>query len=577
MKSLPRWDLTPIYPGPESAEFLSDLELVRTKSAELELRLADEKSDLQANIEAFELILDHVENLGAYSNALVTTDTTNSVYLKALNQVEDLLLVLNPLTVLFLRHLAKREDEIKTRGSDDPYAYVLQGLLIEQQHLMSDELEEFATDLARSSWDAFTRLQQSLGSSISAEWEEGVMKTVVELRNMATDSDRAIRKKAFEKELELLQTHEEAFAAALNGVKGATISLDTRRGWSTPLERSIFESRIDSEILTALIATLEEAVPLFQSYLKKKAEFLGVETLAFYDLFAPVAKSAKRYTYEEAQSFIVEHFARFNKKMGEFANKAFEEHWIDPEPRKGKVGGAYDTSFPVAKQSRILSNFDYTYSGVSTLAHELGHAYHDSQVLHHSGLLRSYPMPLAETASIFCEGLIFQGALEEANEEEQIALIEALLQDSTQVCLDILSRFYFEEEVFKRRKEGDITAKELNEIMLDAQKRTYGPALDTYHPYMWTIKSHYYHQGFSYYNYPYAFGQLFGLGLTKRSESDRKAFVDQYDALLSVSGMKSVRDVGLEAGIDLGDRAFWKEGIEVIAHYVEVFKHARAH
>ncbi len=324
MKSLPRWDLTPIYPGPESAEFLSDLELVRTKSAELELRLADEKSDLQANIEAFELILDHVENLGAYSNALVTTDTTNSVYLKALNQVEDLLLVLNPLTVLFLRHLAKREDEIKTRGSDDPYAYVLQGLLIEQQHLMSDELEEFATDLARSSWDAFTRLQQSLGSSISAEWEEGVMKTVVELRNMATDSDRAIRKKAFEKELELLQTHEEAFAAALNGVKGATISLDTRRGWSTPLERSIFESRIDSEILTALIATLEEAVPLFQSYLKKKAEFLGVETLAFYDLFAPVAKSAKRYTYEEAQSFIVEHFSRFNKKMGEFANKAFE-------------------------------------------------------------------------------------------------------------------------------------------------------------------------------------------------------------------------------------------------------------
>ncbi len=211
------------------------------------------------------------------------------------------------------------------------------------------------------------------------------------------------------------------------------------------------------------------------------------------------------------------------------------------------------------------------------MAHELGHAYHDSQVLHHSGLLRSYPMPLAETASIFCEGLIFQGALEEANEEEQIALIEALLQDSTQVCLDILSRFYFEEEVFKRRKEGDITAKELNEIMLDAQKRTYGPALDTYHPYMWTIKSHYYHQGFSYYNYPYAFGQLFGLGLTKRSESDKEAFVDQYDALLSVSGMKSVRDVGLEAGIDLGDRAFWKEGIEVIAHYVEVFKHARAH
>ena len=577
MKSLPRWDLTPIYPGPESPEFLADIELIRTKSAELEARLADEKSDLQTNIEAFELILDHMGNLGSYTHALVSTDTTNAVYLKAFNQVEDLLLVLKPLSVRFMRHLAKREDEIKDRGADDPYAYVLQGLLIEQKHLMSDELEEFAADLARSSWDAFSRLQQSLGSSISAEWEDGRMKTVVELRNMATDGDRAIRKRAFEKELELLEIHEEAFAAALNGVKGATISLNARRGWGSPLERSIFQSRIDSEILSALIATLEEAVPLFRSYLKKKAELLGLENLAFYDLFAPVGKSAKRYSYEDAQAFIVEHFSRFSEAMGKFAQNAFEKNWIDPEPRKGKVGGAYDTSFPVAKESRILSNFDYTYSGVSTIAHELGHAYHDSKVMQRGGLLANYPMPLAETASIFCEGLIFRGALEEADEEERIALIEAFLQDSTQVCLDILSRFYFEEEVFKRRKEGDITASELNEMMLDAQKRTYGPALDVYHPYMWAVKCHYYRPEFSHYNYPYAFGQLFGLGLSKRSEDDPSAFVEQYDALLSVSGMKSVRDVGLEAGIDLGDRSFWQEGIEVIARYVEEFKSASPH
>ncbi|MFA7559978.1 MAG: M3 family metallopeptidase, partial [Sphaerochaeta sp.] len=445
MESLPRWDLRPIYPGPESAEFLADLEWVRTNITNLGTNLDDGTSDLQANIEAFELLLDYAENLGAYTNALVTTDTTNSVYLKALNQVEDLLVTLKPLIVRFLRHLAARKDEIKERGSDDPYAYVLESLLIEQEHLMSDELEEFAADLGRSSWDAFTRLQQSLGSSISTEWEEGEIKTVVELRNMATDPDRSIRAKAFEKELELLEIHEEGFAAALNGVKGATLSLTKRRGWASPLDHSIFESRIDSEILGSLIASLEEAIPLFRRYLKKKADLLGVEKLAFYDLFAPVAKVAKPYTYAEARAFIVEHFSRFSEEMGKFADHAFEHHWIDPEPRKGKIGGAYDTSFPVAKQSRILSNFDYRYSGVSTLAHELGHAYHDSRVLQHSGLLRSYPMPLAETASIFCEGLIFQGALEDADEEERIALIEAMLQDSTQVCLDILSRYYFEE------------------------------------------------------------------------------------------------------------------------------------
>ena len=577
MESLPRWDLRPIYPGPESAEFLADLEWVRTNITNLGTNLDDGTSDLQANIEAFELLLDYAENLGAYTNALVTTDTTNSVYLKALNQVEDLLVTLKPLIVRFLRHLAARKEEIKERGSADPYAYVLEGLLIEQEHLMSDELEEFAADLGRSSWDAFTRLQQSLGSSISTEWEEGEIKTVVELRNMATDPNRSIRAKAFEKELELLEIHEEGFAAALNGVKGATLSLTKRRGWASPLDHSIFESRIDSEILGSLIASLEEAIPLFRRYLKKKADLLGVEKLAFYDLFAPVAKVAKPYTYAEARAFIVEHFSRFSEEMGKFADHAFEHRWIDPEPRKGKIGGAYDTSFPVAKQSRILSNFDYRYSGVSTLAHELGHAYHDSRVLQHSGLLRSYPMPLAETASIFCEGLIFQGALEDADEEERIALIEAMLQDCTQVCLDILSRYYFEEEVFKRRAEGDVTANELKEIMLDAQKRTYGDALDVYHPYMWTIKSHYYNESFSFYNYPYAFGQLFGLGLIARSGSDKAAFVAAYDALLSSSGMKSVRDVGKEAGIDLADRSFWRSSLEVIAEYVKEFEDARTH
>lgn len=575
MSTIPRWDLSPIYPALESEEFQRDLKRVVSLSLELEHEIKSPNCDLVEAVHAYELILDYLENLSAYTTCLLTTDTANPAFLKAVNQVEEEALVVQRLEVAFLNFLKREEKKVlelsKEGGPLENYRYVLSVLLEEQTHLMEDSLENLAADLARSGTDAFSRLQEAISSSAT---EPGDKKTVVQLRNEAFSADRAVRKRAFEQELLVWKTHEVAFAASLNGVKGTTLTLDKARGYATPLERSLTQSRISEEVLTALLTTIEKNLPLFRSYLKAKAKALGLESLAFYDLFSPVGTEGRTYTYTEARDNILQQFSLFSEDMGQFAKEAFEQSWIDAEPRKGKVGGAYDISFPLAKQSRVLANFDGSFNSLSTLAHELGHAYHDSVVLPMSNLLRSYPMTLAETASIFSEYVVFQGALEGCTPAERFTLVEHFLQDATQVCVDILSRFYFESALFEQRKEGELIADELSALMIDAQKKTYGDALSVYHPYMWAVKGHYYSSDLSFYNYPYAFGQLFGLGLYAQREKDPANFAAKYRNLLENTGSSSAQDVASILGCNLSSESFWQEGMDIIASYIQEFIHA---
>ena len=355
-------------------------------------------------------------------------------------------------------------------------------------------------------------------------------------------------------------------------MKGTTITLDKKRGYKDPLERSVKQARITDTVLEALIGSIESYLPMFRRYLKAKAKLMGLPKLAFFDLFAPVGLTQQKYSCDAAKEFIIENFSAFHLPLGEFAKMAFEKQWIDAESRVGKVGGAYCTSMPLRKETRVLCNFDHSFDSVSTIAHELGHAYHDKVTSELPALLRNYPMTLAETASIFSQFIIFQGALKHANTDERLSLIEGFLQDSTQVCVDILSRFYFEKDVFEKRVHGDIMADELSRMMVDAQKRSYGDVLEEtlLHPYMWAVKSHYYSSGLSYYNYPYAFGQLFGLGVYQLSQ-DYDDFGARYDQLLHTTGMYSAPEVTAKIGCDITTEEFWKKSLDLINTYVDEF------
>ena len=583
MSALPHWDLSSIYPSLESELFIADMKNLETLATQLEKQLSQvellDASSLQEILETYQKLFDTASTLYAYTQAIVTVNTNDEFALRKLGDVEKALLDVRAKHVKLLSFLAHHQKEIqpliKKGGDVHDYRYALEELLQEQSHTLSEKEESLAADLNRSGTDAWSRLQEAISSNASTIWDEkkGIEKTVIQLRSLAFDPDRSIRKKAFEKELSIWKQHEIAFASALNGVKGTTITLDGKRGYASPLERSMIDSRIDQTILDALIGTIEQNLEVFRRYLRAKANYLGVPSLAFYDLFAPVGKHTTTYSYAQAQTFIVKEFTRFHPPMGSFAQEAFDRNWIDSEPRSGKVGGAYCTSFPLRQESRILANYDYTFDGLSTIAHELGHAYHDHVTNSLPYLLRQYPMTLAETASIFSQVVIFQGALQDADVDASLSLIESFLQDSTQVCVDILSRYYFEKNLFEKREKGELLAKELSQLMIDAQKASYGDSLDesALHPYMWAVKGHYYRSDLSFYNYPYAFGQLFGLGVYHLAQQEGDSFGSRYDELLRHTGRSSAQDVASTVGIDITKASFWQQGIDLISSYVDQF------
>lgn len=565
------WDLGNVYPAPDSPEYTADLKKLSEILNGIRESIIDGSTELSELIDAWNMACDLHETMGAYTECLVSANTTDSVSVAALNRLEAMASNYASAGTLFRTYVAEHPKEVYAYVTEHPdYSFVLHEAAEEAGHQMSREMEELAADLCRDGADSFSRLQAAV-SSAACSTLSGEEKTVIQLRALATNADRMIRQKAYEAELSVWKEHEIAFATALNGVKGTVLTLEKRRNWKSPIARSAAESRITEKTLDALISTLEKNLPLFRNYLKTKAKLLGLEKLAFYDLFAPVGNADMEYTLEEAREFVVRQYSTFDPAMGEFAKNAFENRWIDPYPRKNKTGGAYDTYLPLVKESRVFANFDGTYDGVATFAHELGHAWHDHAVCNKPAMLRTYPMTLAETASIFSEYIVFQGAVRSADAEQKKALIEMFLQNACQVCVDILCRFYFEREVFERRKDRELMPEELCGIMLECQKKTYGDGLDEklLHPYMWAVKSHYYSADFSFYNYPYAFGQLFALGLYSRSQdvSDGKPFCETYKELLQKTGQLPAEEVAASAGIDIEDQAFWQQGIDIIASY----------
>lgn len=579
-----RWQLDSVYPGYDSEAYRGDRDELVKASSSLLKKLADKsarKKDpgkwLKDVLKRFDAATGLVRTLGAYIHCNYAVDTKDSRTLAELNSLDEDALALREAEVRFrteLRPLRKKLPALAKKSKTiGRFRFYLEEQIELADRQMSIAEENVAADLMRPGADAWSRLQDQISSNLTWPWEGEERKTVVELRSLAMDADRAVREKAYHKELEAWKSMEIPLAASLNGVKGFTVILDKRRNYESPLDHAAFQSRITRRTLDAQIRTMESNLGVFRTYLKEKAKLLGQEKLAFYDLFAPVGSTSRIWGFREARNFIVEQFNTFSWELGDFAEHAFSEKWIDAEPRAGKVGGAFCISLPQAGESRILANFDGSFDSLFTLAHELGHGYHGSVLNDLPYLQRGYPMTLAETASIFCETIVFNRALESSSDDDRLAVLELFLQSATQVIVDILSRFKFESAVFERREHAELSPDELSELMLQAQRDTYGDGLDEelLHRYMWAVKPHYYRSGLSFYNFPYAFGQLFGLALYSKYTEDEHEFPARYKKLLQLTGQATANDVTREAGFDIEDPAFWQSGIDVIAQRVNDF------
>ncbi len=459
------------------------------------------------------------------------------------------------------------------------HAFTLQEAQALARHQMTPAEEALAAELNVTGGAAWGKLHGVITSQLTVSVPDGRARgkpqemTMSMARNLAYDADRATRRRGYEAELACWERNAAPLAAALNGIKGQVNALSQRRGWPSPLDAALFDARIDRATLDAMMTAAHESFPDFRRYLRAKARALGLERLAWYDINAPVGGAGRAWSFAEGREFIVTQFGAFSPALSQFAARAFAEGWIDAEPRPGKEDGAF--CMPVrGDESRVMSNFKPAFGGVSTLAHELGHAYHNHLLAARPMLQRETPMTLAETASIFCETIVRHAALRTVGPEEQIEILEASLQNACQVVVDITSRFLFEQSVFERRRQRELSIDEFCGLMLDSQRATYGDALDDalLHPYMWAVKSHYYSAGRSFYNFPYMFGLLFGLGLYARYQQDPAAFIVNYDDLLASTGLADAATLAARFGADIRTPAFWRASLDLVRDDIAQFE-----
>jgi pepF/M3 family oligoendopeptidase len=566
-----RWDLESLFPGLDSPEYSAAVASLITRLDALDSAL-DTGEALDSLLEKANAACTESWLLNTYTYCHFSANTRDPLAQAKSSELDPLSSRLGKLRKRLSAAVGNLDlgTEFDTLPIAREHEFALLKMKVGAEHLMDPAEESLASDMQLTGSTAWSRLYRNVASRLEAE-VDGEKLPISAVRALAYDPSREKRRAAYEAELRAWPTVEVPLAAAMNSIKGETLTLGERRGWKSPLEGALFTSNIDAATLDAMMTAARESFPRFRRYLKAKARKLGVERLAFYDLFAPIGKESRAWTVDEAKEFVSKQFHTFSERMGRLADRSYAERWTDWEPRPGKVDGAYCAGAG-GDASRILMNFKPSFGSVSTLAHELGHAYHNHCLGDRTYFQRGTPMTLAETASIFCETVIRQASLETMQGDEALAVLEASLQGSCQVVVDITSRFIFETSVFDGRKEREISPEELCTLMRDAQLATYGDGLDpdVLHPYMWAAKPHYY--GSTYYNFPYMFGLLFALGLYAIYREEGEAFVPRYDELLSSTGLADAATLADRFGIDIRTPEFWRASLATIGEDVDRFE-----
>ena len=575
------WDLSKLYPGFDAPEYKKDVDAYRALADEL----FGAAKGMAVNVESLEGMIKRMKTLvslsirtEAFAQLTLAADANCAPAMSALTKLQPIENRCSEIWSALSAKLGATEDLDKLIEASPllkEHAYLLKTLKREADHVIDPALEPIVLKMQLTGGSAWEQLRDQLDGNHMVDYTLDGQTTPLPLsaaRALAYSPDAAVRKAAYEAEIAAYPKMEIPMAACLNGIKGEALTLIGLRHFDSVLDMSLDDARMDRPTLDALMTAMKESLPMFRRYFRLKAKLLGYGGgLKFYDLFAPVGHMAGDYTPEDAREILVRELGAFSPRMADMINRAFDEHWIDMYPREGKTGGAFCHGLPPLGMSYVLTNFDGSYSSVSTLAHELGHAYQNECMLDQSILLADEPMPLAETASIFNETLLAQRMLENPDRDARIAMLDQQIGDAAQVIVDIMSRFIFESEVIERRKDSVMTAGELCDIMLDAQRQTYGDGLDPdyMHPYMWACKSHYYSTDVHFYNFPYAFGQLFAVGVYRLYLQKGAAFLPDYEKLLRDAGAGDVREVAASVGIDVADVNFWRGSLKFCADMLD--------
>ncbi len=569
------WDLSKLYASFDAPEFLNDVEELKQAAD----RAVEQARGMAVTVPALEEAVELASRMNtlaiktiSFAQLTLAADANCEPAMAAYAQLMPVMNRMEEAASALSAKLGTAEDLdalIEQSELLTAHAFLLKKYRENAKHVIDPALEPTVLKMQMTGGSAWEQLRDQLDANhmvdVTIDMETRTL-PLSAVRGMANSPDREVRRAAYEAELAAYPKLEIPMAACLNGIKGEARTLCELKHYDSVLDMALDGANMDRATLDALLKAMGESLPMFRRYFRLKARMLGYEGgLKFYDLFAPVGQMKGGYTPEDAREILVRELGAFSPRMADMIGRAFDERWIDMYPREGKSGGAFCSGMHPLGISYVLANFEGSYGSVSTLAHELGHAYHNECMRDVPVLMADYPMPLAETASIFNETLLAQRMLAQADAPMRIAMLEQQLSDAAQVIVDIYSRYLFESEVVARRADTTLSPGQLCQIMLDAQKQTYGDGLDPecMHPYMWACKSHYYSTGVHFYNFPYAFGQLFAVGVYALYEQRGAAFLPDYEKLLRSAGSGTVREVAASVGIDVADVNFWRSSLKV--------------
>ncbi len=574
------WNLDVMYRGFEDPAFAADMKALEDvvqgfRSFAGRLETMETLEGLREGIAWEEKLMELGMKLASYAQLRQSVNTRDTECGSRLGQIMQHVSAAAGAEASWKQWAAGQPDLMDQVAADErlkEYTFLFENLRKDSIHLLGTLGEQISARMSLSGSNAWSEMHSYLTSTVPVPYKDGIT-NLSAIRNLAYDADPAVRKEAYEAELACYERIQDPVTYALNSIKLETISDCQLRGYTSPLDRTLEQAYMKRETLEAMLSAMKEYLPKFRQYLKAKGKALGHERgLPWYDLFAPMGEEGKTYTIGEARDVLVELFSTFDEELAQMIQTAFDEEWIDFYPRDGKTGGAFCETVECIGQSRILTNYDGTFSDIDTLAHELGHAFHNQCVRSHLPLNKNYSMPVAETASIFNECVVMAAAMDRAESPgEKLALLESQLQAVTQIIVDIYSRYLFETMVFENRESRFLNAQDLCGFMLKAQEESYGDGLDPdyRHPYMWICKAHYY--GPTFYNFPYAFGGLFARGLYAKYQKEGASFVPKYKKLLYTTTVAMAEDAAKTAGIDLTDRAFWCSALEMVAQDIDRF------
>lgn len=591
---LPRWSVADVHESLDARSFVDAMELLGAETTRVVglfdhhgIRAVEPRPVTPADgevadavIGAFNSTVTLMSELRATVYATVSTDSRDERAQRLHNRIESQQARVSPLLARLAEwvHALGVDALARVSGEVEAHRGPLTRLDERTAHQMTEAEEALYAELSTTGSSAWSRLQRDVTSQLAAvvAMPDGTTPRLPmpAVRGLATSPDPAVRKAGYDAELAAWPTIGTPVAAALNAVKGEANAVNRRRNWADPLDASLFANSVSPATFEAMQSAVVASLPDFRRWMRAKARLHGHDGgLPWWDLVAPAPRASSSISWAEGIDWVRSAFSTYSDELARLVDRALDERWIDADPLDGKSGGAFCMSF-VGDRSLVLLNWSGSVASAQTTAHELGHAYHNTTLAGRTPLQRRVPMALAETASIFCETVAVEAGLARLDGPDRLALLDVALAGSNQVVVDIHARFLFEQQLFERCRDGALGISELNELMLDAQAIAYGDGLDldTRHPYMWLLKPHYYSSHF--YNWPYTYGLLFGLGLFARYREDPERFRSGYADLLSRAGMDTAEELGQRFGIDVTDPAFWSASLDVcrerIAQYEQL-------